>query len=179
MINEKKMTLATDYDGRNPTGWRVQEKLDGCRAYWDGRCFWTRGGKPIRVPQWLRRGLPKMHLDGEIWAGRRGFELARRAVQYNEWDSKIHTFQVFDAPKAEGDWVDRSLEACEAIGFCEHAAFVDWSTCQNIRELLHELLRTLHGGGEGLMIRNPHAPYEIGRSKNLLKVKAVHPAMFL
>lgn len=178
MINEKQMTLATDYDGQSVIGWRVQEKLDGCRAYWDGLRFWTRGGNKIRTPCWMTNDLPSFPLDGEIWAGRGGLEIARRAVQYNEWKKGI-TFQVFDAPKAEGDWVDRILEACEEVRYCEHASVLDYRQVKNMPHLLAEFLAVTDNGGEGLMLRNPSMTYEIGRSKNLLKIKAAHPAMFL
>lgn len=70
-MNEKQFTLATDYHPAiDPAGWLASEKMDGCRAYWDGRQFWTRGGNVIMAPAWFTRGLPASHLDGEIWAVR-------------------------------------------------------------------------------------------------------------
>jgi len=42
MIDETKMTLAVDWHGHTLIdGWLASEKLNGCRAYWDGSGFWT------------------------------------------------------------------------------------------------------------------------------------------
>jgi len=54
MINEKSMTLATDYHpGIDSAGWLVSEKMEDVRAYWDGVQFWTRGGNAITAPEWF------------------------------------------------------------------------------------------------------------------------------
>ena len=73
-MNELQMTIGSDYHaGVDPTGWPVSEKLNGCRAYFDGSQFWTRGGNVIAAPDWFTAGLPGVPLDGEIWAGRGRF----------------------------------------------------------------------------------------------------------
>ena len=36
-------------DGSDPTDWWISEKLDGVRAYWDGRDFYSRNGNPFPV----------------------------------------------------------------------------------------------------------------------------------
>ena len=78
-MNESQMTLGTDYTPDvNPVGWLVSEKLNGCRAYWDGSQFWTRGGNVIAAPDWFIDGLPAVHLDGEY--GRAGDALRKPAL---------------------------------------------------------------------------------------------------
>jgi hypothetical protein len=49
-------------------GWFMSEKLDGIRAYWDGKTFWSKNAKIINVPEFLKK-LPSFPLDGELWAG--------------------------------------------------------------------------------------------------------------
>src|SRR5882724_11528160 len=40
--------LAESWDGRlDPTGWWMSEKLDGIRAYFDGKQFWSRLGNTL------------------------------------------------------------------------------------------------------------------------------------
>lgn len=68
-MNESSMTLAMDYDGQDPLGRDVTEKMRGVRAPWDGSRFWTRGGFAVAAPAWFTVVLPKMFLDGEIYAG--------------------------------------------------------------------------------------------------------------
>jgi len=61
-------------DGDDPTRWWISEKLDGVRAYWDGRDFYSRQGNPFPVPEWFKEGLPTdQALDGELWCGRQKF----------------------------------------------------------------------------------------------------------
>jgi DNA ligase-1 len=56
------------------TGWWMSEKLDGVRAYWDGRQFISRLGNRFFAPAWFTAGLPDFPLDGELWGGRRQFQ---------------------------------------------------------------------------------------------------------
>jgi len=176
MINEKSMTLLRDWhpNAVDVRGWFVSEKLDGCRAYWDGQTLWTRGGNSIEAPAWFTAGFPKCHLDGEIWAGRGNLETARRAVQYGQFGTEGACpvkFHVFDAPQAKGNWLCRidsirkslwslHAEAVAVFGeLCNQDAVSTW--CAAITS----------SGGEGLVIRNPAVKgYERGRTPNALRV---------
>ena len=60
--------------GTDLTDWWVSEKYDGVRGFWDGRTLRTRGGERIAAPPWFTAGWPATPLDGELWAGRGGFE---------------------------------------------------------------------------------------------------------
>ena len=40
------------------TGWWMSEKLDGVRAYWDGKQFFSRQGNPFLAPDWFTAKLP-------------------------------------------------------------------------------------------------------------------------
>lgn len=180
-MNESSMTLARDYEGENPLGWFMSEKLDGCRAYFDGRCFWTRGGNVINAPAWFTKGLPKAHLDGELWAGRGGLQAARKAAQYGgEHFTPAIRFMVFDLPGFTGTWPERMATVAALIRKAPHARTVAFSVVTDARQVFAELQRVHGKGGEGVMLRSPFAPphYEEGRTRNLLKVKAAHPAMF-
>jgi DNA ligase-1 len=60
--------LAKEYDESvNPTGWWMSEKLDGIRAYWDGKRLFSRQGKQLPVPSTFALGMPDIPLDGELW----------------------------------------------------------------------------------------------------------------
>src|SRR5436305_1167004 len=56
------------------SGWWMSEKLDGVRAYWDGKQFLSRYGNLIHVPDYFMAGLPEVPLDGEMWLGRKQFQ---------------------------------------------------------------------------------------------------------
>ena len=59
----------------------VSEKYDGVRGYWDGAALWTRGGERVVAPAWFTAPLPRVPLDGELWAGRGRFALAVSTVR--------------------------------------------------------------------------------------------------
>lgn len=163
------MTLGRDWQGEDPSGWFVSEKLDGCRAYWDGARLWTRGGHVINAPSWFTRKLPSgVHLDGEIFAGRGRFEEARLAVQYGRWTRRCR-FVAFDCPSASGTWAKRM-----AVADSQYGDVVAVKVCQDRSSLIADLNRVQLRGGEGLVIRNPRTDrYEVGRTTNTLKVKYV------
>lgn len=178
-MNEKQMTLAMDWAGQDPTGWIATEKLDGCRAYWDGRQFWTRGGNVIAAPAWFTAGLPDAHLDGEIWAGRGNLEAARRAVQYGQFIQQVGVqrivFAVFDAPAVPADYRVRWQAARFAIAKAEDAANAIMvplpGTVTSKAHLIKMRTSIQRHGGEGVVIRHPTARYITGRTATVLKVK--------
>ena len=62
------MLLAERWDNQaDLTGWWMSEKLDGVRAYWDGKQFLSRLGNLYHAPAWFIAGLPDVPLDGELW----------------------------------------------------------------------------------------------------------------
>jgi len=191
-IDETKMTLAVDLTSQWPGGWLASEKLNGCRAYWTGTEFFTRGGNIIHAPKWFTKGLPKMHLDGEIHAGRDGkfgmksFEVARVAVQHGgQWFNEVSPltatplcFSVFDAPEIPGTWRERMTEASRAVRKCTCADAVkffrvnDTQWTGDANDYAELMLRFFRLGSEGLMFRNPDAiGYTAGRTANLLRDK--------
>jgi DNA ligase-1 len=165
MINDQSMQHGFDWTGTDPAGWLVSEKMDGCRAYWDGSQFWTRSGRKIAVPDSIRRAMPRCHLDGEFWAGRGRFTEARLAVNHGKWTARVR-FVVFDSPKATGDWTQR-IESARAMG----VECVRWWACDSGEELLRDLDRIVSAGGEGVIIRKPNGAYTFGRCWGVQKVK--------
>ena len=82
------------------TGWWISEKLDGVRAYWDGRSFYSRLGNEFIPPSWFVKDLPTdMTLDGELFGGRGKFQKTVSIVKTagsGRW--KELQYYVFDAP---------------------------------------------------------------------------------
>lgn len=166
-MNERQMTLGTDYAGQDLAGWFISEKFDGCRAYWDGSQLWTRGGHVIKAPAWFTAGLPAVHLDCELWAGYGQREAARLAVQFGKFTPDCRLL-IHDCPTATGNWHARM----QGAPVTRYAGPVGFTVCKGRGHLLAELRSVLGHGGEGLVIREPSAPYTIGRTASLLKVKA-------
>src|ERR1700741_1277875 len=88
--NAPALLLAESWDCvTDPTGWWLSEKLDGVRAYWDGKQFWSRLGNLFHAPDWFSKGLPDIPLDGELWLGRKKFQrtvgIVRRQDKSDHW----------------------------------------------------------------------------------------------
>ncbi len=166
---------------RDLTGWWLSEKLDGVRAWWDGRGrFLSRQGNEFHAPAWFTAGLPNVPLDGELWLDRKAFQrtvsIVRRHDQPDDW--RRITFMVFDAPTVPEPFESRQAIVEEA--FREHqpafARVVPQDFCDGVDHLRSELARIESLGGEGLMLREPGSRYEAGRSGTLLKVKTFRDA---
>lgn len=159
-------------------GWWLSEKLDGVRAFWDGRRFLSRQGNVFHAPSWFTAGLPTWPLDGELWLDRKRFQetvsIVRRQDQPDSW--RHVSFVVFDAPAYDAPFEART-EFLEAK-FRQHsllfARVLPQCRCSNSNHLRDELARIEALGGEGLMLRQPQSRYEAGRSGTLLKVKSFH-----
>jgi len=175
------LLLAESWDNAaDLSGWWMSEKLDGVRAYWDGRQFLSRQGNLYHAPDWFVEGLPAVPLDGELWIDRKKFQrtvsIVRRQDKGEMW--KEVRFLVFDAPGATGGFEDRlaflrdTLAGSAGKFVGQHAQ----ERCGSIAALRAELTRVEGLGGEGLMLRQPGSKYVAGRSSTLLKVKTFHDA---
>jgi DNA ligase-1 len=175
------LLLAESWDcATDPTGWFLSEKLDGVRAYWDGKQFWSRLGNLFHAPDWFVAGLPDVPLDGELWLGRKQFQRAvsivRRQDKSDHW--KEIRYVVFDAPKLEQGFEQRLEFVDECVGRdrLAYASAHEHQRCTGLDHLRSELARLEALGGEGLMMRRAGSKYESGRSSTLLKVKTFHDA---
>jgi DNA ligase-1 len=158
------------------SGWWISEKLDGVRAYWDGKQFLSRQGNLYHAPDWFVEGLPDFPLDGELWIDRKAFQrtvgIVRRQDKSDHW--KQVSYLVFDAPATSGTFEDRVAFLNDAHGTWNNARvrLLEQQQCRNVDHLRDELKRVESLGGEGLMLRQPGSKYVAGRSSTLLKIKS-------
>lgn len=193
-------------DTYDPTHLWISEKLDGVRAFWDGRQLWSRRGKVWNAPAWFLAQLPPdLPLDGELWIGRGQFEYTSgvcRSTRQDDW--KHVQYMVFDTP----GWPDEPVEArWDRL----RARFLSLSSdemqtppsVRRLRYLPSRLVcilssrcsaparRTsmpscsmcLRAEAKGtstphasVMLRRPASPYEFRRSTVLYKLKPTHDA---
>jgi DNA ligase-1 len=178
---EPQILLAEAWDNEtNLAGWWMSEKLDGVRAYWDGKRFLSRKGNLFLAPEWFLEGMPDMPLDGELWVGRKKFQSTVGIVksQDRSEDWRGLRYVVFDAPAYGGEFEAR-LRFLEGFLKKSKPPFVqalEQQQCKSVDHLRTELARVEGLGGEGLMLRQPGSRYEAGRSSTLLKVKTFHDA---
>lgn len=167
------LLLAESWDDTiDPTGWWMSEKLDGVRAYWDGKQFLSRQGNRYQAPEWFTKGLPLEPLDGELWIGRKQFQrtvsIVRRQDQTDLW--KAVRFVVFDAPAHDGGFEDRIgiVQLIMEQNQPQFAITHQHVKCQGVEHLREKLGCIERVGGEGLMLRQPGSAYEHCRSSTLL-----------
>jgi DNA ligase-1 len=176
------LLLAHAWDNeQDPTGWWMSEKLDGVRAYWDGKQFVSRQGNPFFAPAWFTHGLPAdCPLDGELWIDRKAFQrtvsIVRRQDGGSRWEAVKYI--VFDAPAVPGPFEARQREMARVAreDCCPHVHVLSQAPCDGIAHLQQELAHIELLGGEGLMLRQPSSLYVSGRSETLLKVKRFQDA---
>jgi DNA ligase-1 len=175
------LLLAETWDNAaDLAGWWMSEKLDGVRAYWDGKQFLSRLGNLFHAPDWFVAGFPSVPLDGELWIDRKKFQrtvsIVRRQDKSDLW--KEVRFLVFDAPAAEGGFEERVkfVETTLRKASAAYARAHEHQVCKDLECLRAELARVEALGGEGLMLRQPGSKYEAGRSSTLLKVKSFRDA---
>lgn len=159
----------------------VSEKLDGIRAYWNGRQLLTRSGRPIYAPSWFVQNLPATPLDGELWIGRGQFQKLASIVLDKipkdlEWEQV--GFYVFDLPNSKLPFEARQtrLDNLIARSPVEHLHYVRQQLVSSQDQLNAMLANVVDGGGEGLMLRQPDSRYETGRTNTLTKLKIRHDA---
>jgi len=172
--------LAESWDNETDvTGWWISEKLDGVRAYWDGKKFLSRQGNEYKAPDWFTAALPPEPLDGELWLDRGAFQktvsIVRRQDRGGAWEEIRYV--VFDAPAQTTPFEERMDTLASMLhGVDQHISVLEQTLCQGLTQLRDKLARVEALGGEGLMLRQPGSLYHAGRSFTLLKVKTFHDA---
>ncbi|KAI9005626.1 hypothetical protein DFJ74DRAFT_759691 [Hyaloraphidium curvatum] len=178
------LLLANTYDGADPAGFHLSEKLDGVRAFWDpaARLLLSRLGNPFPAPAWFLDALPAdRSLDGELFLGRGMFSRTVSAVKTagGAWEGV--EYRLFDVPSEGAKPFEERMEVLKGIvkaasGSRAKLVFVEQTPCTSREHLDAELARVLRLGGEGLMLRKPGSKYEGRRSATLLKLKKFYDA---
>ena len=168
----------SEYKGQNVGGWLASEKLDGVRAYWDGRNLLSRNGKILAAPGAWSAHFPPFALDGELYTARGEFEKIQSIVMdkmpsATAW-SEVK-FYVFDVPEAGGGLLERLSELEKFIAKNPQAGqnlkIIKQIKVKDNVEFEAFAKQIVANGGEGAVVREPNAPYERKRSKNALKYK--------
>ena len=180
------LALAGVYEeGVDLEAYWVSEKLDGVRAYWDGKQFWSRGGNVYRAPAWFTQDFPDVdpyvEMDGELWMGRGRFAELSGAVRRLEPENgswRNIRFMVFDLPTM-GKPFSARVAAMKNLLEPSPSSFL--SMVEQRRVASHESLmasldKIVEQGGEGLMLKRGSSLPSAGRSDDLLKVKQYQDA---
>jgi DNA ligase-1 len=163
-------------------GYYLSEKYDGQRVQWrpEIQSLISRYGNTISAPSWFIEPLKQITipLDGELFIGYGKWSLTglfrTHDVKNEAW--KQVTFIVFDYPShLAGSWLQRQ-EKLRSILEDISAQHVKMIKPQLIisKEMIENTFKTIISrGGEGLMLNDPHAFYQEGKSQSILKYKQI------
>lgn len=169
---QKPKTYKEHHDIKN---WLMSEKLDGIRAYWNGKELLTRKGKKIYAPKWFTKDFPNFELDGELWTKRDDFENIQSIVMdktpSKSW--KQITYNIFEVPNEKGDFLKRLNLAKNWIERknISHVKVIEQIKIKDKKHLNNFLEKLILKKAEGVIVKNPKPKYFEGRSSNILKVK--------
>lgn len=174
LAGKPDLLLLKTYKDQNITGWVMSEKLDGIRVYWNGKHLISRGGKIIHAPKWFTKNYPPFEIDGELWTKRGDFEnissIVRDKTPSKEWEEIGH--YIFEVPNAKGGLFERLEKVKPYTG--RVIKIVQQIPLQDKKHLQSFLKEIEQKGGEGVVVRDPNAPYVDKRSNKALKVKTFH-----
>lgn len=166
---------STYEDSIDISNWYMSEKLDGIRAYWDGKELFSKNKNKIFAPSWFTKDFPPFPLDGELWTKRGDFENIQSIVlsQQESKDWENITYNIFEIPNANGNFKTRLdfLENYLKKNPNRYIKIIPQIVCKDKNHLNKFLKELLKNGAEGVIIKNPNLSYEAGRTNNSLKVK--------
>ncbi len=159
----------------------VSEKLDGVRAYWDGKKLISKQGNVYHAPEWFTKGFPTQPLDGELWIKRSTFEQLVSTVRKDkpidsEW--KQVTYMIFDLPASSSTFTKRLTELHQLLNDHDnpYLQLIRQYRLADHDELQEKLKSVIKLGGEGLMLHRGDSTYRSGRTSDILKVKTFQDA---
>jgi len=176
LAQKPKLLLLETYRDQNISGWVMSEKLDGIRAYYDGKHLISRGGNIIHAPKWFLEGYPPFEVDGELWSKRGDFEhissIVKTKVASERWKEITHN--IFEVPNVEGNLTQRLLHVKPYTN--KYLKIIPQIKIKN-REHLDRFLKEIElKNGEGVVVRDPSKSYIAKRTSSALKVKTFHDA---
>jgi DNA ligase-1 len=188
ILTNKNIMMGHDFvtgeNEKDVKGWFLSEKLDGMRAYWDGKGnYWSKNGKVINIPESFKQ-LPPYPLDGELWCGygTNQSEMVKVKISCRgkkptkpmdtEFWEKVK-YCVFDAPNIKKSYDKRHsyLEKFFSQYCNSNILLIPIQKCEGKEHLHNHLEKIVKKGGEGIMIYKPVVHYLPGRCKNVLKLK--------
>lgn len=170
-------------------GWYMSEKLDGVRAYWDGKQLISRNGHKFDVPSFFTKDFPRHELDGELWSKRGSFDSISSIARTKILDPQIKpkddvlsvipnsdlespwiqlTYNIFEVPNAKGNLLQR----LSIVKPTKYLKVIPQIKIKNKKDLFNYQKIIEAKGGEGVVVRDGELPYFTGRTKNALKVKS-------
>ncbi|KPN71557.1 DNA ligase [Neisseria sp. 83E34] len=166
------LLLAKTFEGQNLSGWAMSEKLDGVRAYWNGKQLISRQGYAFTPPPNFTHNFPPYPLDGELFSARGRFEQISAAVRTHSGNWQSIKFHVFDVPRAEGSLYQRLQVIEERLKvYPANIEVIAQIPVRNNQHALDFMNQIIAAGGEGVIVRDPALPYTGGRSNGFLKLK--------
>ncbi len=158
----------------------VQPKLDGVRAVWDPATssLRTRNGREINscphiINDIYAQGLQHLPLDGEIYCRELPFESINGLVRRQQPEAastrlQFHVFDVItgDTARQRAEWISQwpGGKAVKPMA----TFFIDAGEINDYYQLF------LDSDCEGLIVRDPDARYQPGKSDALGRIKPVY-----
>ncbi|WNC73039.1 DNA ligase [Thalassotalea psychrophila] len=176
-----KLQLAKTYhDNIDVAQYYVSEKLDGVRGHWDGEHLLSKNGNVFFAPSWFIDKFPNTPLDGELWISRGKFQQTVSTVSKNTPDDswKNIKFMIFDIPNSPLSFEQRleQIQHLVETSNSPYLKFIEQLSFTDNQQLQHYFDRIVAVGGEGVMLHKKVAYYQIGRTNNILKLKAFQDA---
>lgn len=177
--NARELWLLQNFDlktfEKNPQDYLYSEKLDGVRAYWDGKALYSRGGKRLFPPSFFTQNFPPFEIEGELWSKRGDFEnivsIIKSSKNPQKWSEL--KFYIFEVPNQSGGILQR-LEVLNSHLSSHPAPFIQiipQNQISSSQELMDALQKIQELGGEGIVVRDKNEPYYTGRNQKAMKLK--------
>ena len=165
---------------RDISNWCIYDKIDGVRATLQDRSLVSRTGRKFSVPtdyiEELKDHYGDLALDGELIHVSNKFDTTVSIVRDQTKKNNMHYWK--DIVYIVFDIIDTSLpfkgreEKLESLDYTVNTKHLKANAIVTSNDTVNkELTKAIALKKEGLIIRNPEAVYEYGRSHNLLKVK--------
>lgn len=158
----------------------VSEKLDGVRAYWDGKQLLTRNHNVINAPHWFTDNFPEQALDGELWKKRGAFQqtvsIIRKKIPVTEEWQTI-SYQVFDLPNSPATFNQR-LQQLQLIIDNKNPflQLINQQKIGSLEQLNFKLEQLVSHGAEGIILRRGSSLHHTRRNHDFIKYKLLSDA---
>lgn len=160
----------------------VQPKVDGCRALYFNKKFWSRNGNVFPGLDHIASALihvpEEVILDGELYCDPNviNFQTLVGLLKKSKYSPQEHVvvqhieYLVYDTVSGEDFFIRHSK--LEKLGLSKPCVILPTEVCKSPSDVNSMLKNALEQGWEGIMLRNAKGTYKTKvRSKDLQKLK--------
>lgn len=162
--------ILADINKVNISEYLISEKLDGLRAFWDGKNLISKNNFHYNPPKSFIKDFPPFKIDGELYCG---MEFEKTASDVRSGAFKCAKLYVFEVPEQKGNLEERLKVLKEYLKTHpnDNIKIIPQLHFKDKKDFLRYFDELSKNGAEGVVLHRKDTKYSTKKGLNIIKYK--------